>query len=68
MSFGLKALVSVASKCVACMQPDSIKPAARIPNLTFSDDIGLVPIETNTHAQTLSLLPKFHDSDGPIIG
>src|SRR5918911_5370302 len=66
LSFGLKALVSVASKCVACMQPDNIRPAAKIPNLTFSDD--MVWFQSKQYrAEGLSLAPKFLDSANPIM-
>src|SRR5881394_1151870 len=40
LSRGLKLVVLVASQVVACMQPDNIRPVAKIPNFVFSDDIS----------------------------
>ena len=47
------------------MQPDSMKPAARTPNITLSDDM-ILPIETLAFAATI-LRPKRDDSINPII-
>src|SRR5271169_6739622 len=47
------------------MQPDSSRPAARIPRVSFSDDI-LCPIEGHAYA-TPTLLLKRHDSIISII-
>src|SRR5206468_6937109 len=66
LSFGLKALVSVASKCVACMQPDSIRPAAKTPSITFSDDMIWFQSAT-TNLRGAWAKPKDHDSVDPII-
>jgi len=47
------------------MQPDNMKPAARTPNITFSDDM-IIPIETLAFAATI-LRPKRDDSINPSI-
>jgi len=51
---------------VACMQPDSIKPAARIPNFAFSDDIVYFS-NRKPCARGASIGPKRDDSVKPII-
>jgi hypothetical protein len=50
---------------VACMQPDSIRPAARIPNTTFSDDISF-PIESLARTAR-KMQPGRDDSVGRIM-
>src|SRR5882672_6633344 len=55
LSRGLKLVWLVASKVVACMQPDSIRPAARIPSFAFSDDIVHFQSKASRGAPVLSL-------------
>src|SRR5882672_61671 len=55
LSRGLKLVWLVASKVVACMQPDSIRPAARIPSFAFSDDIVHFQSKASREAPLLSL-------------
>jgi hypothetical protein len=48
------------------MQPDSIRPAARIPNFALSDDI--YSSNRKSRARTPTLRPKRHDSIQGSIG
>ncbi|MBR0870765.1 hypothetical protein JQ633_10375 [Bradyrhizobium tropiciagri] len=48
------------------MQPDNIRPAARTPKITFSDDMIYIPIE-NLRPKAPILRPKRHDSIDGII-
>jgi hypothetical protein len=47
------------------MQPESMKPAAKIPNVTFSDD--MVWFQSKQYRASLSIVPKALDSIDPII-
>ena len=50
-----------------CLQPDNIRPAARIPNITFSDD--MVHFQSKAPAFAAPILRlKRHNSINPIIG
>src|SRR5438552_4039163 len=72
LSRGLKLVVLVASKVVACMQPDSIRPAASNPSFILSDDTLNDDDMAYFQSKTLAfpgerLRPKRDDSVNRII-